>query len=86
MRYNFTAAVVDGEDGWFVAYIEELPGAHGQGRTIEDAMVSVREAVELILQANREVTAKAFRGARVARRAPIMIDDSPLRRPGRGEA
>ncbi|MCE2404694.1 MAG: type II toxin-antitoxin system HicB family antitoxin [Dehalococcoidia bacterium] len=40
MRNEFTA-VIEMEDGWFIAYCPEIPGANGQGRT-KDA---VRETV-----------------------------------------
>jgi len=86
MKYIFTAVYVDGEEGWIVGYVEELPGALAQARTIEEAQKQLPRAIELILEANRKSTAEAFRDARVIRRVPITIGDSPLRRRGRGEA
>jgi len=44
--------VRDGD--WWIGYVDELPGANAQGRTIEEARVSVRKAVELIITTNRE--------------------------------
>jgi predicted RNase H-like HicB family nuclease len=35
--------------------VEELPGANSQGDTLEEARENLREAVELILEANREL-------------------------------
>ena len=37
----------------YIAFVEELPGANTQGATLEEARENVREAVELILDANR---------------------------------
>ena len=48
MRNEFTA-IVEQDEGWFIAYFPEVPGANGQGRTKEEALASVREAIELIL-------------------------------------
>lgn len=86
MQYAFTAVYVYGDDGWIVGYVEELPGVLAQGRTLEQAQRQMPRAIELILEANRRFTAEPFRDARVVRREPIRIADSPLRHRGRGEA
>ena len=39
----------------YIAYVEELPGANTQGDTLEEARENLREAVEMVLQANREL-------------------------------
>lgn len=38
----------------YVAWVEELPGANTQGDTLEEARQNLKEAIELILEANRE--------------------------------
>ena len=53
MRNEFTA-IIEQDEGWHVAYSPEVPGANGQGRTKEEALQSLREAIELILQDRRE--------------------------------
>ena len=37
------------EDGWIVARIVEVPGAHSQGRTKEEARENVIDALRLML-------------------------------------
>ncbi len=37
----------------YIGFIEELPGANTQGATIEEARSNLKEAVELVLEANR---------------------------------
>ena len=37
------------------AFVEELPGANTQGATFEEAGANLKEAVEMVLQANREL-------------------------------
>jgi predicted RNase H-like HicB family nuclease len=37
----------------YLAFVEELPGANTQGATIDEARVNLREAVSLVLEANR---------------------------------
>jgi predicted RNase H-like HicB family nuclease len=53
MRNEFTA-VFERDDGWYIAYCPEIPGANGQGRTKEEARESLAEAIALILQERRE--------------------------------
>ena len=39
-----------GEDGWIVAHCPSLKGCWSQGRTREDALQNIREAIELYLE------------------------------------
>jgi predicted RNase H-like HicB family nuclease len=38
----------------YIGFVEELPGANTQGTTLDEARENLREAVELVLAANRE--------------------------------
>ncbi len=49
MRNEFTAIIEKDED-WYIAYCPEIPGANGQGRTKDEAIESLSEAIALILQ------------------------------------
>ena len=51
---KFTA-VFEQEGGWWIGYVEELPGANTQGQTLEEARENLKEAVQLITEANREL-------------------------------
>jgi predicted RNase H-like HicB family nuclease len=53
MRNEFTA-IVEQDEGWFIAYSPEIPGANGQGRTKDQAIESLGQAIELILLDRRE--------------------------------
>ena len=53
MRNEFTA-IVERDGDWFIAYCPEIPGANGQGRTREECISDLAEAIELILQDRRE--------------------------------
>jgi predicted RNase H-like HicB family nuclease len=73
MQYTFTAVFVRGESGRVVAYLEELPGAHAQGATIQEAEKNLHQAAELILSANRRLTHESFAAAHVLRRGPFRV-------------
>jgi predicted RNase H-like HicB family nuclease len=53
MRNEFTA-IIEQDEGWFIAYCPEVPGANGQGRTKDEAVASLGKAIELILEDRRE--------------------------------
>ena len=57
----FTGVFVKDGD-WYMAYVEELPGANTQGKTLEEARENLREAVELILLSNRELAERELAG------------------------
>jgi len=39
----------------YIAWVEELPGANSQGATLDEARSNLKEAVQLVLEANREL-------------------------------
>ena len=53
MTNEFTA-VVERDGEWFIAYSPEIPGANGQGKTKEEALKSLSDAIALILEDRRE--------------------------------
>jgi predicted RNase H-like HicB family nuclease len=53
MRNEFTA-VIERDADWFIAYCPEVPGANGQGKTLEECRKNLAEAVALILEDRRE--------------------------------
>ena len=61
-------AVLEG----YIAFVEELPGANTQGDTLEEARANLREAVELVLEANRELSQKSLAGQQVTREAFVL--------------
>ena len=53
MQNEFTA-VIERDDDWFIAYCPEIPGANGQGRTREECLGNLADAIALILEDRRE--------------------------------
>ncbi|MFQ5343787.1 MAG: type II toxin-antitoxin system HicB family antitoxin [Anaerolineae bacterium] len=63
---KFTA-VYEQVGDWWIGYVEELPGANTQGRTLEEARENLKEAVQLIIEANRELARRETEGKNVIR-------------------
>ncbi len=68
---NLTAVFMKVPEG-YVGFIEELPGANTQGRTLEEARENLHEAVALVLDANRVLTEQSLEGAAVVREPFVL--------------
>ncbi len=56
----------------FIAFVEELPGANTHGSTLDGARANLREAVVLVMEANRAMAEEDVAGAAVIRE-PIRL-------------
>ena len=65
---QLTAVYIPVPEG-YVAFVEELPGANTQGATLAEARTNLQEAVELVLEANRELAEQSLVGQQVTREA-----------------
>ncbi len=43
---RFRVLISNGEDGWFVVECPSLPGCVSQGRTIEEALENIKDAIQ----------------------------------------
>ena len=50
MKCEFTAIIEQAPEGGYWAICPEIPGANGQGETIEETKMSLKEAVSLVLE------------------------------------
>lgn len=57
----------ESEGGGYLAYAEELPGAISEGDTLDEARENLRDAIGLLLEANRELAGKPIEGKRITR-------------------
>lgn len=51
----------------YIAFIEELPGANTQGKTLEEARENLKEAMVLVLQSNRQLAEESLANQDVIR-------------------
>ena len=66
MNYQMTAVFQKVPEG-YIAFVEELPGANTQGSTLDEARANLREAVVLVMEANRAIAEEDLAGAAVIR-------------------
>lgn len=46
--------IYPGEDGWYIAECPSLPGCISQGKTKQDAIANIREAIDLYIEVLEE--------------------------------
>ena len=71
MKHEFTS-VIEKRGKWYLAYVEEIPGVHTQGKTLTEARRNLKEALAMVIEANRELAAKSR--SRDAVREPIVVN------------
>ena len=59
--HNEFTAIIERDEDWYVVHCLEIPGAHGQGKTRDDALENLAEAILLHLEMRRE---SGLRGVR----------------------
>lgn len=71
MEIKLTAVFRKVPEG-YIGFVEELPGANTQAMTLEEARENLREAVQLVLEANRMLSEESVQGQDVIRE-PLVI-------------
>ena len=66
MQIKLTAVFQKVPEG-YIGFVEELPGSNTQGATLEEARVNLKEAIVLVLEANRVLAEELLKGKEVIR-------------------
>ena len=64
MNINLTAVFERSPHG-YIGYVEELPGANTQGETLDEAKSNLMEAVQLVLESNRQLAEEENKGKKI---------------------
>ncbi len=70
---KLTAIYERTEDGWWVVSVPEIPGAHSQGRTLEEAREMIKDAVSLLMEVRREAAEREMAGKKDVVREPLEV-------------
>ncbi len=65
-------AVYEQDGNWWIGYVEEWPGANTQGCTLDEARENLKEAIQWILETNREIAREASNGRQVIREQIVV--------------
>lgn len=70
-RHRLTAVFQKVPEG-YIGFVEELPGANTQGRTLAEARRNLSEAIEMVLEANRMLADRSL-GEGAVRRETLVL-------------
>ncbi|MEN7982097.1 MAG: type II toxin-antitoxin system HicB family antitoxin [Nanoarchaeota archaeon] len=51
---DFTVLIEQDEDGLYVAKVSEIEGCYTQGKTIQEVLERIKEAIEVCLESEKE--------------------------------
>jgi len=63
---SFTAIFEKVKEG-YIGFVQELPGANTQGKTLDEARENLKEAIQLVLEANKQLAEEVIKGKDVIR-------------------
>jgi predicted RNase H-like HicB family nuclease len=66
-------AIIERRDKWYIGWVEAVPGSFSQGRTIEEVEENLKEAVQLILESQRELRYQGTGGEIVKRKIQVQV-------------
>jgi predicted RNase H-like HicB family nuclease len=66
MQEKLTAIFEKSPQG-YIGYIEELPGTNTQGVTLEETRINLIEAIQLVIEANRQLAEEDISGKEIIR-------------------
>ena len=70
---TLTAIYEEAEEGGYIGYVAELPGANTQGESLEETRENLIEAVQLILEANRHEAERRLADAANVTRERLVL-------------
>ena len=74
---EYTISIEKNKDGWLTGQCEQLPQAISQGKDMDDLMENMRDAIELVLEYQKEVYRRQHKSNRIVK--PLVIRDETKR-------
>lgn len=71
MKLKLTAVFRKFPEG-YAAFVEELPGANTQGATLAEARANLKEAIAMVLEANRQLAEEELGNKEVIRESLVL--------------
>ncbi|MFH1647948.1 MAG: type II toxin-antitoxin system HicB family antitoxin [Chloroflexota bacterium] len=66
-------ATIEKRDKWYIGWVDAVPGAFSQGKTVEEVEENLKEAVRLILESQRELKDKVTGGEILKRKINVKV-------------
>jgi len=70
---EYTAVIKKSPDGWWIAQCEQVPGALTQGKTHKEVISNLKEAIILVLEAERGLGITRHEDEEIIRRELVTV-------------
>jgi predicted RNase H-like HicB family nuclease len=66
-------ATIEKREKWYIGWVDAVPGAFSQGKTVKEVEENLREAVQLILESQRELKDQKATGEVLKRKIQVKV-------------
>lgn len=66
-------ATIEKHDDWYIGWVDAVPGAFSQGKTVEEVEENLKEAIQLILEAQRDIVSEETSSELLTRKIKVQI-------------
>jgi predicted RNase H-like HicB family nuclease len=66
-------ATIEKRDRYYIGWVDEVPGAFSQGRTIKEVQENLEEAVQLILSSQQDLKSKGVASRVLKRKIRVQV-------------
>lgn len=75
MRQRFHTIIKPERNGWFVGWVEEIPGTISQGKSLEECRRNLRESLQLMLETQRDEARQGLDASCIQESIEIDVSD-----------
>jgi predicted RNase H-like HicB family nuclease len=64
---------IEKRDKWYIGWVDAVPGAFSQGKTVKEVQENLKEAIQLILESQQELRSKGVPGKILKRKIQVQV-------------
>jgi len=77
MKQRYHTIIKPEPNGWFVGWVEEIPGTITQGRSLDECRRNLRDSLELMVETHRDEARQALDQSCIQEAIEIDVFDAP---------
>ncbi len=66
-------ATIEKRDKWYIGWVDAVPGAFSQGKTIKEVQDNLQEAIQLILESQRDLRTTGTTGKIIKKQIQVQV-------------
>ena len=75
MKQRYHTIIKPDKKGWFVGWVEEIPGAMTHGRSLDECRRNLKEALSLILETHRDDARQCLDGSCILEDIEVEVSE-----------